>query len=94
MLSIRGLGVGSREVEKLCESLGCNEPFELRTEVELALDDRDMPELYDLRFGSGVVLEEEGVTLFRGINEGDCADDRGRGPGSSLVGGVLGAGGA
>lgn len=31
--SIRGFGVGSLEVEILCENLGCNEPLELRTEL-------------------------------------------------------------
>lgn len=40
------------------------------------LDDREMPELNDLRLGSGVVREEEGVTLFLGIMDGDC-DGRG-----------------
>lgn len=42
------------------------------------LDEIEMPELIDLRFGSGVVRDDEGVTLFRGIIDGDCADDRGR----------------
>lgn len=56
-------------------------------------DDRDSPELYDLRLGSGVVLLEEGVTLFRGIAEGDWAHDRGRkGMGSACAGGVYGIG--
>ena len=30
-----------------------------------------MPELYDLRFRSGVVRDDEGVTLLRGSMEGD-----------------------
>lgn len=30
-------------------------------------EETDRPEQYDLRFGSGVVRFEEGVTLFRGI---------------------------
>ena len=57
-------------------------------------DDSDNPELYDLRFGSGVVLLEDGVTLFLGRKEGDwfvvCVDERGRlGRGSVVcVGGV------
>lgn len=41
------------------------------------LDDKDCPELYDLRFGSGVVLDEDGVTLFRLAGPGDCPDDLG-----------------
>lgn len=52
-------------------------------------DDNDNPELYDLRFGSGVVRLEEGVTLFLGRREGDWVDDTGRmGSGSVGVGGV------
>lgn len=31
------------------------------------LEEADSPELYDFRFGSGVVRFEEGVTLFLGI---------------------------
>lgn len=58
-------------------------------------DDNDSPELYDLRFGSGVVRLEEGVTLFLGMNDGDWFVDRGRvGRGSVCVGGVCGRGGA
>lgn len=34
----------------------------------------EMPELYDLRVGSGVVPREDGVILFRGIIEGDGAN--------------------
>ena len=34
------------------------------------LEESDCPELYDLRFGSGVVREEEGVVLFRGRDPG------------------------
>lgn len=57
------------------------------------LDDSDKPELYDFRLGSGVVLVEEGVTLFRGIIEGEWALERGRrGKGSVWVGGVCGSG--
>lgn len=58
------------------------------------LDDIDKPELYDFRFGSGVVLVDEGVALFRGIKDGDCAHDCGReGMRSAWVGGVCGIGG-
>lgn len=35
------------------------------------LEEREMPELIDFRLWSGVVREDDGVTLFRGINEGD-----------------------
>ena len=42
------------------------------------LEDRDCPELYDLRFGSGVVLEDDGVMLRRPVGPGDCPDDLGR----------------
>ena len=48
-----------------------------------------MPELYDLRFRSGVVREEEGVSLFRGITGGDGSD----GVSACGVGGVYGNGG-
>jgi hypothetical protein len=41
------------------------------------LDDKDCPELYDFRFGSGVVLDEDGVMLFRLAGPGDCPDDLG-----------------
>lgn len=58
------------------------------------LEDIDRLELYDFRFGSGVVLLDEGVALFRGIKDGDCAHDRGREDmGSAWVGGVYGIGG-
>ena len=58
-------------------------------------DETDSPELYDFRFGSGVVRLDDGVTLFLGRNEGDCVDDTGRaaGKGSVCVGGVWGIGG-
>lgn len=36
-----------------------------------------MPELYDFLLGSGVVLCEEGVAVFRGSIEGDREDGRG-----------------
>lgn len=53
------------------------------------VDEFEMPELYDLRLGSGVVREEEGVSLFRGITGGDGSD----GGSASGVGGVYGIGG-
>ena len=58
------------------------------------LEDIDKPELYDFRFGSGVVLLDEGVALFRGIRDGDCEDECGReGMRSAWVVGVYGIGG-
>jgi len=37
------------------------------------VDEFETPELYDLRLGSGVVREDDGVTLFLGIMEGEGA---------------------
>ena len=53
------------------------------------VDEFEMPELYDLRLGSGVVREEDGVTLFRGITGGDGSV----GVLACGVGGVNGIGG-
>lgn len=53
------------------------------------VEEFEMPELYDLRLGSGVVLEEDGVSLFRGITGGDGSD----GVSACGVGGVYGIGG-
>ena len=50
-------------------------PVELRTEPKLVLDERDCPELYDLRLGSGVVLEDEGVALFPPRGPGERSND-------------------
>lgn len=36
------------------------------------LDEFEIPELKDLRLCSGVVLEDDGVMLFRGSMEGDA----------------------
>ena len=52
-------------------------------------DEFEMPELYDLRLGSGVVREEDGVTLFREITGGEGSD----GGSACGVGGVYGIGG-
>ena len=67
------LGVGSLEDEVPAGKSG--NPPELRAEPKLVLDDRDCPELYDLRLGSGVVLEDEGVTLFLWRGPGDRSND-------------------
>ena len=53
------------------------------------VEEFETPELYDLRLGSGVVREEDGVSLFRRMTGGD-----GSGGGSACgVGGVYGIGG-
>lgn len=45
--------------------------------MKLLVEPTDSPELYDLRFTSGVVLDEDGVALaFLGIIDGDREDDR------------------
>ena len=49
----------------------------------------EMHELYDLRLWSGVVLEEDGVSIFRGAIGGDGSD----GVTACGVGGVYGIGG-
>lgn len=53
------------------------------------VDEFETPELYDLRLGSGVVREEDGVSLFRGFTGGDGSD----GGSACVVGGVYGIGG-
>ena len=37
-------------------------------------EELEIPELLDLRLGSGVVREEEGVMLFRGGRDGEGAE--------------------
>ncbi len=53
------------------------------------VDEFEIPELYDLRFGSGVVREEDGVSIFRGITGGEGSS----GVSACGVGGVNGSGG-
>lgn len=53
------------------------------------MEELEIPELYDLRLASGVVLEEVGVSIFRGITGGDGSD----GVAACGVGGVYGIGG-
>lgn len=53
------------------------------------VDEFETPELYDLRLGSGVVREEDGVSLFREITGGDGSD----GGSACRGGGVYGIGG-
>ena len=63
------------------EALCCarEEPAAPRRELMLALDAMEMAELNDLRCGSGVVRFDDGVTLLRGIIDGDWAADLGVG---------------
>lgn len=78
-----GLGVGSREVDALGGSpgsagiLGCKEPVEVLAVLKEVADADDRPELYDLRFWSGVVRKEDGVLVFIGIADGDLDAARG-----------------
>ena len=53
------------------------------------VDELETPELYDLRLGSGVVREEDGVSVFRGIAGGDAS----HGGSACTMGGVYGMGG-
>lgn len=56
----------------------------------------DRPELYDLRFGSGVVREDDGVSILLGTIEGEDLDESSDGNEASgeFIGGVKGNGGA
>ena len=61
---MRGFAVGSLE---LCRVIlvrrGIEEPPTFK-ELMLEVEDKEMPEAYDLRFCSGVARAEEGVSLF------------------------------
>ena len=89
-----GLRVGNLDAAPFC----CPRlpPLAPLREVMLALEDIDIAELKDLRCVSGVVRLEEGVTLLRGIIEGEPAVDLGARLGGSgkRIGGVRGRGGA
>ena len=52
------------------------EPVEVLTVLKLIDEPIERPELYDFRFGSGVVLEEDGVDVFRGSMDGDREVER------------------
>jgi hypothetical protein len=53
------------------------EPVEVLTVLKLVDDPTDKPELYDLRFGSGVVRDEDGVeVVFRGSIDGERDEER------------------
>ena len=92
--SFRLLSVGSLERADGCG--GREDAADIRSELKLVFEEMEMPELYDFRFGSGVVRLDDGVTLFRGIIEGESATERRPNEGGSgkFTGGVCGSGGA
>jgi hypothetical protein len=71
LCTFRGLGVGRRELDRRgVDRMGIAEPLGFR-EFTLELDERDMPEAYDLRFCSGVARADDGVTLLPKRTAGD-----------------------
>jgi hypothetical protein len=59
-----GFGVGRRELDRTgLVRVGMPEPLTFR-ELRLELDESEIPEAYDLRFGSGVTRADDGVTLL------------------------------
>lgn len=83
------LGAGRRDAGPGTGSRGWAEPVDVLTVLKLMEDPTDRPELYDFRFISGVVRDEEGVAeAFRGIIEGEreCSRcSRGGGGGASAM---------
>lgn len=75
---VRALGAGNLDVDwPIWGMRGAIEPVEVRTVLKLAAEPVDNPELYDLRWISGVVRDDEGVAVaFRGIIEGEREDAR------------------
>lgn len=71
---LRDLGAGNLEPPDALR--GCIEPVDVRTVLKLVVEPTDSPELYDFRFGSGVVREEDGVEILRGSIEGDREEAR------------------
>lgn len=61
------------------------EPVEILLVLKLVVEPTDNPELYDFLFGSGVVLWEDGVDVFRGIMDGE----RELGLGSEVAGWIF-----
>lgn len=62
--TFRGFAVGNLELCKfMLVRSGIEEPPTFK-ELMLDVDDKEMPEAYDLRFCSGVARAEEGVSLF------------------------------
>ena len=62
--------------------------------MKLLTELTDKPELYDFRFGSGVVREDDGVDVFLGRTDGDLDEARtsvvGGGGGRSAISGGIG----
>lgn len=70
--TLRILGAGSLEVEAAWPTLRCVDPIDVLWGLKLVLEATDRPELYDLRLlTSGVVRNDDGVEVFRGIIDGD-----------------------
>lgn len=64
-------GVGRRELDKTgLDRIGMAE-FATLSEFRLEFDDSDMPEVYDLRFCSGVARADDGVILLPNTMAGD-----------------------
>jgi hypothetical protein len=80
-------------VEKLCDKRGWRDPVDVRVELKLVLEDTDNPELYDFRLCSGVVRDEDGVTLLRGIKDGEVTVARVCVSASAAIGSGCGVGG-
>lgn len=71
-----GFGAGNRKLA-ICELRCWADAVDVRTVVlRLALEATERPELYDLRFKSGVVREEQGVEILRGSMEGERDAER------------------
>lgn len=70
------LGAGNLELETDWGIRGWMEPVEDRTVLKLFVELIERPELYDFLFGSGVVLDEDGVEIFRGSIDGERDDAR------------------
>jgi hypothetical protein len=70
----RDLGAGNLEPPDALR--GWIEPVDVRTVLKLVVEPTESPELYDFRFGSGVVRDEDGVEILRGSIEGDREEAR------------------
>ena len=96
LCTFRDFGVGSLEdvVAGGSDGIrGCNEPADVRAVLWFVLDPAENAEVYNLRFISGVVRDEDGVGTFLGSIEGD-RDAARVGASGCGVGGVFGIGGA
>lgn len=71
LCTFRGFAVGSRELWRVgLVRSGIEEPPTFK-ELMLEVEDKEMPEAYDLRFCSGVARAEDGVSLFLMDIDGD-----------------------